>query len=518
MASNQCALNLLVEAEYGAGFRHDSLPSRQLIGKRLAHKRLLLAGQVDRCKEDASNAVFRRPTSYVSCAFLDENDTVVAIDSRGYADIIRLPPYDGCRTPRRAQGQLLTSQLPVASSPHQHSSHFEIRSIRNGQAFVVGDAYGDFRIVATERGTRHLPKALQKLKPLPLMGGIAGSREMQWNGWQISRPTRKYFPSDKWNLAQQLRNPHDLSRLIEIYKWRESSAELRYPGPIVLSFPKGQWDFWETPSALLAAHIGHSNDNFSIRLFDERVSVQTDQLCVDLAGENSDIQHMCLCFASENLLACAAVERQNEQKHGVIKIFDMRKVAQGNPSDVYVLPSFPRSTPHGLCARETFDIFYNNIASVGVSCGSRRPAGRNQIPDVRDLTCLKNGSLMITTKRNGHFLLDHIKHTIVQVKAEDSITAKNPPIYAVDKEFGTIAEYEAHDGCQHAITLYTSECNDKRYRGKKRKSSSKGPTKIETTIQDCYGLQTQLSNMSFNESGTSIVGVSNDGDVFAWRT
>ena len=42
--------------------------------------------------------------------------------------------------------------------------------------------------------------------------------------------------------------------------------------------------------------------------------------------------------------------------------------------------------------------------------------------------------------------------------------------------------------------------------------------KIETTIQDCYGLQTQLSNVVFNESGTSIVGVSNDGDAFAWRT
>ena len=196
----------------------------------------------------------------------------------------------------------------------------------------------------------------------------------------------------------------------------------------------------------------------------------------------------------------------------------MRKVAQSIPSDEYMLPSFPLSSPHGLHASETVDIFYNANGSVGASFGNRRPQSRNQIPDVRDLTCLQNGSLMITTKGNGHFLLDIIKQTFVQVKAEDNLTPKDiPPVYAIDKEFGTVAVYEGHDGCQQAIALYTSS-SESRNRGHKRKLCSNGLTKIETSIQDCYGLQTQISYMAFNDGGTSIVGVSNDGDVFAWRT
>jgi len=57
-----------------------------------------------------------------------------------------------------------------------------------------------------------------------------------------------------------------------------------------------------------------------------------------------------------------------------------------------------------------------------------------------------------------------------------------------------------------------------RHRGHKRKTSGNRNIKIETKIQDSNGLQTELSDMAFNESGTAIVGASQDGDIFVWRT
>jgi len=517
--TNACTLDFPVATKYSAV---QSRKCRQQVGKKLAHQRLLSAGQVDRYKVDGTNVVYRRPsTSYVSCAFLDEHDTVVAIDSRGYSDIIRLPPYDGgSKTPRRALGNLLTSQLSVAPH-HQVSSHshFHIRSIRNGNAFVVGNELGGFRVVATEQAARFLPKALLGTKSLSL-GHLSqsdmGCLEMNWHGWQIPGPLRKYFRHNQWTLAQQLRNPSNLSPLIEISNWQDSA--------ISATTPKTLWDFWETPSSLLAAHIGNPNDNFSIRFLDERVSTQSDQICVDLMGESQDIQMLSsLCFVSENCVACAAVEHQSKGTQSVIKLFDIRMVRNGESSSASLLPSFPRSSAHGLRASETFGVFYDNHAFVSVSCQNEQTVGREPGPCIWDLNRLHTGSLMITTKLGGHFLFDIAKQTLVKVKAENNLLPY-PPIYALDKQYGTIAEYEPQQASAQSIALYKSSehfSSRNRHCGYKRKMSSSNTSccsKIETNIQDCYGLQTELSCMAFNESGTSIVGVSKDGDIFTWRT
>ena len=308
--------------------------------------------------------------------------------------------------------------------------------------------------------------------------------------------------------------------MLEIYNWQDSFTVQHDQEARGLGFPKGQWDFWETPSTLLAAHIGQSNDNFSIRILDERVSPHTDQLCVDMAGETRDIEHMCLCFAGDNRLACAAVESINNTKTNVIKLFDLRMVTRGTHASASILPSFPRASAHGLLATETFEMFYNENASVGVSDRNERSMSRKQLLGVCDLTCRHDGSLNITTKNNGHYVFDLIRQTLLPVKLEDNAALKgNLPIYAVDKQFGSVAAYEASNSSEQTISLYA--CNENsgaRSRGYKRKSFSSGHSKIKTTIQDCYGLQTQISGMEFNDSGTAIVGVSNDGDVFTWRT
>lgn len=513
-----CSLDLPVATKYNAAL---SRKCRQQVGRQLAHQRMQSSGRVDRCHEDGTNAVYRRPTaSYVSCAFLDEHDTVVAIDSRGYADIVRLPPYDGSETPRRAPGNLLTSQLSSAARHHPVSSNsYYIRSIQHGNAFVVGDELGGFRVVATERAASSLPKALLGTKSLSL-GHLSqssmGCLERNWQGWQIPGPLRKYYCNDQWTLAQQLRNPSNLSPLIEIPNWQDSNLAGVY---------QEKWDFWETPSSLLAAYIGNPNDNFSIRLLDERVSAENDQICVDLMGEsNKNIAFTALCFVSENCVACAAVEHQNQQTQSVIKLFDIRMVRNSASSAASLLPSFPRSSAHGLRASETFGVFYDDHAFVSVSCQNEQNMSQKPAPTIYNLNRLHSGSLMITTQLDGHFLFNVSKQTIVQVKAEKNSLLQNPYlIYALDKQYGTIAEYIAQQTTTQSIELYESNehvSNGNRHCGYKRKSSSSTSccSKIEINIQDCMGLQTDLSCMAFNESGTSIVGVSRDGDIFTWRT
>lgn len=497
---------------------------RRRIGKQLAHQRLLKAGQVDRCGEDGTNVVFRRPNaSYVSCAFLDEHDTVVALDSRGYADLVRLPPFDGSIVPRRAQGTLLTSQLSAATSHGSLSTQFKIQSLQNGKAFAVGTEYGDFRILATERASQMLPKALLDSKQQWSLGSVSqgdsGCDETKWRGWQIPGPIRRYHRNFDFILADQLQNPNNLSHLLEVYNWQDPTTflfnELGRP-----TVPESEWDFWETPSSLLALHVGRYHDNFSLRILDERDTAQKDQVCFDMDAIR-DSHNASVCFVNDQCVACAVEEHQDGHLPSMIKLFDLRMVKGGAASSTTVFPSFPRSSANGLHANEVFDVMYENDFTAKVVAAKERPPSRRAPlnPLLWDLNRLHDGSLMVTTIAGLHFVFDCTKRTVVTVKEEDKkIHSDGPPLYAVDKQHGTVAVYEASVGPKQAIELYTGkEKGQNRHRGHKRKCSHDYCSKIETGIQDCYGLQTELSCMAFNESGTSIVGASKDGDIFAWR-
>ena len=99
----------------------DRRSSSSTIAQRLVRSRYLRTGSagVDRCEVDGTNVVYRNQgVPYVKCAFLDDNDTIIAANEQGYIDIIRLPPYDGSSTaPTRPLGRALCTDLSPELGP-----------------------------------------------------------------------------------------------------------------------------------------------------------------------------------------------------------------------------------------------------------------------------------------------------------------------------------------------------------------------------------------------------------------
>ena len=447
----------------------------------------------------------------------------------GYADVVRLPPYDGSTVPRRAQGSLLTSQLSAGTSQGSFSSQFKIHSLQNGKAFALGTEFGDFRVFATERASEDLPKALLgSKKPLSLgcvSRGEHGCDESEWRGWKIPGPLRRYQQSFDCSLAAQLRNPTNASSLNEIFNWQDPTSVLLSGVAGSPFVPRSQWDFWETPSSLLAVHIGNFQDNFALRILDERCTAPNDHVCVDMdATDNRGSPYVSVCFMNDRCVACAVENQHGRFGHSsLIKLFDTRMVRNGAAPSTTVLPSFPRSSAHGLHADEKFDLIYDSIGCSTVKVtrdNCEWPSTQSPSPWLWDLTRLHDGSLMVTTLDGLDLVLDCTNQTTITVKNRDeSIRSRGPPLYAIDKEHGTVAVYEDPTGSRQEIALHTVKDKElHRHRGHKRKNSGERNFKIETQIQDSNGLQTELSDMAFNESGTAIVGASQDGDIFVWRT
>lgn len=504
-----CFFDLAVPGN-GKSIAHLARERKRRTCARIAHKRLLQSGQVDRCRHDGTNQVFRRPHSfYVACSFLDDHDTVIAVDSNGYADIVRLPTFDGSKVARRSQGTLLVSQLTAATvSNTVLQPKFKIRSFRKGSIVAVGNDDGNFRIIATERATQVMPSmlSLHSSMSVPLGVDYSWVNDIQWKGWDIPGPLRRYQRDDIYTLAHQLRNPNGyVSRLTEYY----NRVDRIHPFCV--------WDFYETPSSLLALKIGNDRDHFTLRILDDRYSpANNHRICVDMES-TKDCQNIAACFLSETLIACAVHSKSFDK----IKMFDVRMTRNGIASSTSILPSFPHCTAQALQTDDTFDLAICE-KSITVQLVTEQQESQRHIfssPLIAALERLHNGSIMVSTTEGMHFVLDSTKRIVRTVKPAEQLVA---PVFAVDKEHATVAVYDQKKS-SGTIALHTSSlmkyANRQPQRGYKRKGSSRfESSNIETLIHDEVGLATQLSDLTFNDSGTSLLGASKDGDLFCWRT
>lgn len=520
------------------------------LSKRIVRKRLLNAGRggVDRCIEDGTNVVFRKPeNSYVNCIFLDEHDTILAADRRGYIDIVRLPRYDGSSIePRRPLGQALCTNLSAATDGNKFSpdAYYKLYSLQNGKAFAVGLASGNFRVFATEHASLWDSSRLG-LKPTLLSQSVPRHVFQGYitQGFKSTGPLRKYWRDDTVSLSHQLQHPANVaSRLQEFYKWDDLTFVDQYTASEMTNNPQSQWDFRETSSgSLQAVHIGQYSDMFGLRILDDRTPQSQHDICVDLDMQNG-VDITAVCFVNDNCVASSSgcssssphcysdANTQNRE----IKLWDIRMIKNGEACSNIVLPSYPRDAAHGMRAKEILlmrDGHSQNRTQWKNSKSSASDATTTSLKDsspplVCGLTPLHGGHhLMASARFDHHFLIDcsRPEAEVATVIAANS-NLRNPDCtvlstYAVDKQNGNVAIYEAGAGEMQTITLHAAGIDDVSSDasiGRKRKLS--GPTsKLETSIRDCYGLHTELSCLAFNPTGTSLVGASVDGDIFAWR-
>lgn len=518
----------------------DLVPSKKrretsaAVAKRIIRKRWLNAGIADRCNDGGTNVVFRKPGNpYVNCIFLDENDTVLASDQRGFLDIIRLPLYDGSTEVPRPLGQVLCKNLCPATYLGKMEPKCKLHSLQQGKSFAVGLASGELRVFATEHAS-----LWGDTKALGLQSTTTYSQTARQDYhhsyvphiMKSRRPLRKYQRDYNVNLSHQLQHPTTTglsSRLTEVFKWNDPlfADEAFYSNDEVLN-TESQWDFRETPSlSLQAVHIGLYADMFGLRVLDDRTPRSQNDICVDLHMENeSDIT--AVCFVSDNTVASSVTLFTDNKlmRHSEIKLWDIRMIKNGQACANIVLPSYPRDVVHGMSAKETLRVReHGSQERVCLSSRDHAFPLEASSPLVSHLTLVHNGQLMVSAQFHHHFLIDPVRATFVSTVKEASPDLRSPDCthlstFAVDRQYGTVAIYEAANNEKQTIALHTSTSDELLHgRGRKRKLACPTSSKLETSICDCYGLQTELSCLEYNPSGTSLVGGSVDGDIFTWH-
>jgi hypothetical protein len=227
-----------------------------------------------------------------------------------------------------------------------------------------------------------------------------------------------------------------------------------------------------------------------------------------------------VCFASENVVATALKVQDDTSVGSSIKLWDIRMTRRGNAVSQVFMPCFPRDRVHEMDALESLRIGRDH-ASI--------QAERNELPctEVIKLTSSRNGTVLATVRDSSgsnsvsHCVIDPATGCIGDVVHQAIPTTSYKSTYAVDSAHENLACF-ASDG-DKSVTLHKLrlDCQGTAHRRKRdhtgSPSSGTSPIQLSTKLCDGYGLETTLSCLAFNDSSTSLVGGSQDGDLFVWR-
>jgi len=437
---------------------------------------------------------------------------------------------------------------------------------------------GDYQVFATEHASEcGYLKGIQSMQvshgshPSPYRGGGHGNYFISL-GWRIRGPRRRYNYDREFPLNDQLRpNWYDNTiKLEERFNWDNENTDPWEEVMLVLQEKKllqkqnitSQWDFLETGSSLLAVHVGLHQDLFCLRVLDSRVANKSDQncVCVDLQMDSNE-QISAACFVNDHAVATAATRSSlDKATSSSLKLWDIRmmKKNEKESSDLF-LPSFPKESIYapGGGAKHSWQISGNCTKSA--SSKKLIPDEKTGYFEIIHLTpSSSNGTLLATTREVctlelEHFVIDPIRGDIVASIEHNTPLSSTLPVFATDSSLSVLASStedakkpislreinpnrapncanlsvrESSYGRRHNATVAGNL--GKRISGRKRvhndkenethdiKAASHAST-INAKLCDGYGLETSLSCMAFNESGTSLIGGSADGDIFAWR-
>lgn len=510
------------------------------------------------CYSDGTKVVYRkredwsRPQGYVACTFLDQYDTVLACDHSGTIDLVRLPSYAEDAKPRKL-GQVLVDNLEMSVWKDRPFTP-KIKSIRSGNAFVVGLG-GSYHVFASERARKwgdDLQLESSHFSQRSPSAFIATS-------WTLHGPRRKFY--------RDMQNP-DLSlvsiatsgrgithmgdfheMLQEIQGWDSRNPKERKTLRGSSFFPRrrakqaAKWDFLETNSSLLAAQVDSEEDSFWLRLVDDRV--HDPVVCVDQTSRDSRNQceeHITACaFASSTCLATAHVVTCSDPTPRVpatthakdmaskkvghmdafVKLWDIRMMSASrgeNELSTIRLPQFP------------FDKAVA-VKPESVTCnefGGQDKVARDFV--ISDLSASANGggTIILTAQSRWQSVSEHFSLNLGYLGLESIHTQKGDQehlLHSASESHGVLACVEN----QNEIALFDvrssrkpspQRCNKRRSNGTSKDDeefSNKLRYCIRPELKDRHGLKTQLSCISMNPAGTSLIGGSIDGDLFVWR-
>ena len=501
---------------------------RRQIGQKLARKRAF---------SNPGEVVYRRPEdwteqqSYSDCIFLDEHDTCLASDHRGHVDILRLPRYGSSLE----EPHILASKVPIGcgyESCQVNSNHIKFKSVQGGKAFAVGLPSGNYHVVATERASdMDINNYSSKSCSIHEVSRSSYIKAMI----NFEGPRRRFIRnlnSSSLTLSQMIDKAVgtlnlDLNGLEEANSWntnawqniRNFSIDHFLPNQCVSN--SALWDFRDTASTVLAAHIDSELDCFWLRLMDDRIQQTT--MCVDTTSRDKLIgfeEHIVACsFASEYSLATSHISTcQNSTKSGncILKFWDIRMVHRRKESTLseIILPSFPNDFAVPL--KPTALLSSSDQMGEAMITKLSSPAGT---PGIMIATSQSSSSYTI------HYVID-----LGRLSCTKTICHENQgrfPIHGIASSH----EFMACLGGEKTDSIYVYDLHQAHPTAGSRKRTVDGGMRDDLNdgkdkswcymftpeLKDRHGLQTQLSCLAMNDSGTSILGGSNDGDIFVWR-
>jgi hypothetical protein len=535
---------------------------RRRLGETLAHNRVIPKRKpsVKDCFKDGSTVVHRRredwstQQSYVNCLFLDEHDTVLASDITGKIDLVRLPRYENSEKPRLLGTQLVNG-LEVNPSLVD-SSTIKMKSLKGGQAFVIGMPCGAHHIFSSERaGTWG-----DKLNVPRTFFTQQSPSTFLTCGWTVDGPRRRYYRDRKnahLSLSHMIRGTHfqahDRHELNEIEGWDydKPSSGCRTPnGMRFLPHQRPQnhakWDFVETNSSLLAAHVDSEHDCFWLRLIDDRV--QEPVVCVDKTSHDrppTSEEHITACaFASEHCLATAHVwchSRNSESRtnqffgshlldsghvHSCVKLWDIRMISrrQRKPLDTVTLPQYPKNSAMALEPSATAHIRADGKGDLSNGNPGRSDSAITNLsaPDGNLGTLLVTAQSRTRTRKIEHHVLNLGRLDVSRKICQRDDIEQWVPVYGIAGSHNYMTCLGEGELSSPSILIYNLRETPSRSCGHKRRiddvpRDDSWSSRIDPMLKDRHGLETQLSCIALNRGGTAIVGGSRDGDLFVWR-
>jgi hypothetical protein len=533
-----CSLDLLLRPKEIAGGCSNSLQQRihrQKLGQQLARKRAVSEPRrIDRF-EDGSTVVYRRPEdwnheqSYSTCIFLDEHNTVLASDSSGKIDIVRLPYYSSSEIPRA-----FGTKLAAAFYAHPTDS-LKFKSLQGGKAFAVGMPSGMYQVVPTELAST------SGTDPDHPLGKFSLLQMQRCASYEC--PRRRLIRREcVHSIVLGLATPPGQQHLVESWNSIEAQSKCVSATPIkhLLSrqhIPSSSlWDFREIGSSLTAANVESDLGCFSLRIIDDRI--HNVVVCVDVISKCSslgDEEHITACaFASDIYLATSHVRSFANGTVPSLKIWDIRFLTRrkGVAIKEVLVPPFPNPPTVDLEPPMSLDTHYKGNDACSVP-----PSSKSNCCSIFTALTSSSGNqgTIVATKQCGSQEIEHCVFDLARLCFTRRICHNS------QSHVHGIAASHSFMGCvgglqQDSLLMYDlQEAHAKpsaKTRNAKRGLDGERPrgsineggemdsswcSSFNPVLKDRHGLQTQLSCLALNESGTAILGGSNDGDLFLWR-
>ena len=358
---------------------------------------------------------------------------------------------------RKANGCSSATQTRLVLSGDKPT---KLHPVGGGEGFCVGMGNGDFFVVATEVASQHFHQRWRTTKP---------HDHRRFHG-----PRRRFGRSHQHPLHQQLNQAWLSDSLPSLDEWDSPVQFCR------LSRQTNSWAFRDiAASNVVAARVDPDHDCFSIQ------DTRQPEAVVVVNDSASTLQNVtALEFVSD---AGLVTVHNTQNEHGLF-LWDVRKLS--TPHSTHFLPSFPRDKVR----------VQQPASTVGLYSRREHP--------ITDL--VSDGCSIIASNSNGK---SHWKTDLLTGKTEWCLhTADNACCYAVSSS-------------QDLLVTASPATNEISFFDPLPKPSRKRPlhqegdvpiSRFQPRLTDRYKTLTNLSCIALNETATTLIGGSVDGDLFVW--